>query len=376
MKSMTKCILAIIAMAVPVSTISLQAGVSPEQADSILQEYLKIHWVPQWQGVYLPYAMWFCTEPSDTVYVHYYGESVFFVVNSYLYYVHSANIVPNAPSPQGLPHGDSAPKGEPFGWFAVAKETGELYIPSDYVSMTFDKEGWVLRDYYMGHDIAWTLNKKEADTSAIEFVKEKFGMDSSDAYTLYAYPDTATFSPFHHFYDSSQNSVVESIIVWSNLPAINMFFYFLVRESKEGTRTSEFAVYKEQGEICHEVYAYDNLLVPTELWTYPIVYTHLRRVGNEPVAEAALTEGAGRLHPNVPNPFLSATRLRYEIPENARSAELRIMDLQGRIVCVRALTSGQGEMEVDLDGREAGLYIGVLLVDGMPADRIRLVKCR
>ena len=116
--------------------------------------------------------------------------------------------------------------------------------------------------------------------------------------------------------------------------------------------------------------------MPTELWTYPIVYTHLRRVGNEPVAEAALTEGAGRLHPNVPNPFLSATRLRYEIPENARSAELRIMDLQGRIVCVQALTSGQGEMEVDLDGREAGLYIGVLLVDGMPADRIWLVKCR
>ena len=116
---------------------------------------------------------------------------------------------------------------------------------------------------------------------------------------------------------------------------------------------------------------------PLDLWTYPVIYTHLRQVSNESFHETASAAQAGKLFPNVPNPFSSVTRIRYSLPESCRSAELQILDLQGRPVQRLALDrNGNDEVEISLDGHAPGLYIGILLVDGIPADRLRLLKAK
>ena len=66
---------------------------------------------------------------------------------------------------------------------------------------------------------------------------------------------------------------------------------------------------------------------------------------------------------------------KYNLPDKYRSAELQIIDLQGRIVQTLSLSGyGTGETEIDMTSHAPGLYIGILHVDGIPTDRIRLMK--
>ena len=114
----------------------------------------------------------------------------------------------------------------------------------------------------------------------------------------------------------------------------------------------------------------ENAAEPLNLDTWPLIRSY------EPTANEALQTGnKALLFSNVPNPFSSVTRIRYSLPESCRSAELQILDLQGRLVQRLASDrNGNDEAEISLDGHAPGLYIGILLVDGIPADRIRLVK--
>ena len=105
----------------------------------------------------------------------------------------------------------------------------------------------------------------------------------------------------------------------------------------------------------------ENAAEPLNLDAWPLIRSY------ETTANEALQTGnKALLFSNVPNPFSSVTRIRYSLPESCQSAELQIIDLQGRLIQRLDLDKGDAnEVEVSLDGH---------LVDGIPADRIRLLK--
>ena len=86
---------------------------------------------------------------------------------------------------------------------------------------------------------------------------------------------------------------------------------------------------------------------------------------------AAIEPGAG------PNPFLGRTVIRYGLPEAAQ-VDLRVFDLQGRLVAVLQSGSrpaGLEEVVFDASARPVGVYIWRLSIDGeVTTGRVTLVR--
>ena len=339
----------------------LQAQISLAQADSIAKAYLRENWLPEWEE-WLPFRLWVNTQNSDTLYL--FDDPAQFVTNSYLYILTGSNPGINMVGPEIYFSVDKTS--------GLSKATSGSYIP-------LDLQHYRISDYCWETECPKTMTYEEANRVISDSIELRYGANYPNAYTVYAYPDTSTMGASWSFMDRN-NLQSSTWIAWepaSTPPEYNLFFYFFIEEKNDSLWTSLMSVSRTADSSIYLSKMSDPALyeVPIDLWTYPVIYTHLRQVSNESFPETASTAQAGRLFPNVPNPFSSVTRIRYSLPESCRSAELQILDLQGRLVQRIALDrNGNDEAEISLDGHAPGLYIGILLVDGIPADRIRLLK--
>ena len=360
MKTLSKLLLAAILTA-PWAISSSQAQINLVQADSIAKAYLRTNWLPQWEE-WQPFRLWVNTQNADTLYL--FDDPAQFVTNSYLYILTGSNPGINMVGPTI--------------YFSVDKTSGLSKATSGgYISPDF--QSYRISDYCWETECPKTMTYEEANRIISDSIERRYGANYPNAYTVYAYPDTSTMGASWSFMDMN-NQQSSTWISWapsSTPPEYNLFFYFFIEEKNDSLwtslisvcRTADSSVYLSQ----HVAPALYN--VPIDLWTYPVIYTHLRQVSNEAFPETASAAQAGKLFPNVPNPFSSVTRILYSLPESCRSAELQILDLQGRLVQRLALDrNGNDEVEISLDGHAPGLYIGILLVDGIPADRLRLLK--
>ena len=101
---------------------------------------------------------------------------------------------------------------------------------------------------------------------------------------------------------------------------------------------------------------------------------------------AALTQGAtvsqesavklsvgATLEQNVPNPLSKNTTIRYNIPVTAASAQLRITDMNGKVIKQMQLTKGAGSVNVDASALNSGTYSYSLFVDGKMVETKRMM---
>ena len=80
------------------------------------------------------------------------------------------------------------------------------------------------------------------------------------------------------------------------------------------------------------------------------------------------TSTAGYLKQNAPNPFNSNTVIQYYIPDNARHAQIRIIDVTGRVVKTFNAPKGEGRINIGSGELAAGNYSYTLYVDNKTAD--------
>lgn len=84
-----------------------------------------------------------------------------------------------------------------------------------------------------------------------------------------------------------------------------------------------------------------------------------------------------RLWQNFPNPYSTATVIRYYVPDDAGTAQLRITSITGQEVFSRELTTrGESEIEVSNHALATGSYIYQLIVDGAIVDHKKMVISR
>ena len=351
----------------------LQAQITAEQADSIVKAYLKEHWGEEMGHDYeyfIYYRIFVNTNPSDTIRISFpsFPNDNIVAINSFLYAIQPF-MDPNVNV------------GDHSRWFLIDKHSGALSISENTLSFTFSdnwysSQEWILKDCLFKEEPPKTLNKTDADRFLIDTLQQLVGTEHPYAYTLYSYPDTSTFGFSWYYRESSSNEINFTFLYYMSPPPANLYLYFLLMEDSTGIQCFDITTWKPTNESPIYMNCQSSTwCIPLDLWTYPITHIHLRQVSNEAFPETASAAQAGKLFPNVPNPFSSVTRIRYSLPESCRSAELQILDLQGRLVQRLALgRNGNDEAEISLDGHAPGLYFGILLVDGIPADRLRLVK--
>ncbi len=88
-------------------------------------------------------------------------------------------------------------------------------------------------------------------------------------------------------------------------------------------------------------------------------------------------QSTGKVFQNNPNPFKNSTRISYELPENTRQAKLIITDMTGKQVAAYTLDNqATGEVSVNANGLSGGTYIYILIADGQPVARNKMVIAR
>lgn len=81
------------------------------------------------------------------------------------------------------------------------------------------------------------------------------------------------------------------------------------------------------------------------------------------------------LYQNVPNPFAEKTTIGYQVPANAKDAEIRFYNQTGYLIKAAQLyNKGKGTVEVFGNGVAAGVYTYVLYVDGKVVANKKMVK--
>lgn len=351
MKTLSKLLLAAILTA-PWAISSSQAQISLVQADSIAKAYLRTNWLPQWEDA-LPFLLWLYT-PSADIYPESKNPDE---ENSFVYFAQC-----NSTS-------------APHFILLVNKESGQADSSNAVAYPWADLRAWRLSDLCWGTDPIRNLSYQEANLILADSLDARYSSSYPNPFTVYAYPDTSTLAASWSF-EEEGIPASSSYGMFSEAPATNVFFYFFIEEKNDSLWTSLMSIEQEPDSSIRLFQSEPKFnQTPLDLWTYPAIYTHLRQVSNEAFPETASAAQAGKLFPNVPNPFSSVTRILYSLPESCRSAELKILDLQGRLVQRLALDrNGNDEAEISLDGHASGLYIGILLVDGIPTDRLRLLK--
>ena len=82
----------------------------------------------------------------------------------------------------------------------------------------------------------------------------------------------------------------------------------------------------------------------------------------------------GKLYDNVPNPFSLSTEIRFEIPDNATSAQLMICNLNGVELKSYNLTQrGLGSVTIQGSELAAGMYLYTLLINNKIIDTKKMV---
>jgi len=82
----------------------------------------------------------------------------------------------------------------------------------------------------------------------------------------------------------------------------------------------------------------------------------------------SITSSTAYLKQNAPNPFNGNTVINYYIPENARHAQIKIMDVSGRVIKTFNAPKGEGKISIRSGELAAGNYSYTLYVDNKTAD--------
>jgi len=78
---------------------------------------------------------------------------------------------------------------------------------------------------------------------------------------------------------------------------------------------------------------------------------------------------AAKLEQNLPNPFGKITKLPYYIPQDSRTAQIKIYNLSGQLLdTININQFGKGEVILEIDGFSSGQYHYSLEVDGRVID--------
>ena len=371
--------------------------ISRKQADSIMEKYLLYYDSIQSQPLlpedapasrsWYPYSTYLLT--GDTLFqdTAAFPGALRWSQNAYVYFIKS-HLPVYGPTPECF--------------FSIDRNNGQ--VEEHYAGEAL---GYARRPFMEPVDILWNkepvihISQAEASNALDRYLSDNYGNLHPYPYRVYAYPDSTKNNPmwpcdpmgsdyrgyagthFSYYYD-------------------NTFTYMLAEETDSGTTFRYLAALKNDPAIHipdgdfyliahieeNGVYLYDipdsaieiidpfiyrvgeNAAEPLNLDEWPLIRSY------EPTANKALqAENKALLFSNVPNPFSSVTRIRYTLLGSRRSADLQILDLQGRPVQRLALDKNDNnEVEICLDGHAPGLYIGILRVDGIPADRIRLIK--
>lgn len=81
------------------------------------------------------------------------------------------------------------------------------------------------------------------------------------------------------------------------------------------------------------------------------------------------------LYQNVPNPFSEKTTIVYQVPANAKDAEMRFYNTEGYLIkSAQLVNKGKASIEVYGSGIAAGIYTYVLYVDGKVIANKKMVK--
>ena len=363
--------------------------ISRKQADSIMEKYLLYYDSIQSQPLlpedapasrsWYPYSTYLLT--GDTLFqdTAAFPGALRWSQNAYVYFIKS-HLPVYGPTPECF--------------FSIDRNNGQ--VEEHYAGEAL---GYARRPFMEPVDILWNkepvihISQAEASNALDRYLSDNYGNLHPYPYRVYAYPDSTKNNPmwpcdpmgsdyrgyagthFSYYYD-------------------NTFTYMLAEETDSGTTFRYLAALKNDPAIHipdgdfyliahieeNGVYLYDipdsaieiidpfiyrvgeNAAEPLNLDEWPLIRSY------EPTANKALqVENKALLFYNVPNPFSSVTHIRYTLPGSRRSAELQILDLQGRPVQRLALDKND-------NSHAPGLYIGILRVDGIPADRIRLIK--
>ena len=107
--------------------------------------------------------------------------------------------------------------------------------------------------------------------------------------------------------------------------------------------------------------------------------TALKQGGKSNSSSSSVTLGSSnsRLEQNIPNPYTQSTEIRYQVPEDARSAFIKVYGIAGEEIETFDI-SGQSEGKVILssDAIPMGTYIYQLWVDGQLKDSKKLIQTR
>jgi len=91
----------------------------------------------------------------------------------------------------------------------------------------------------------------------------------------------------------------------------------------------------------------------------------LGKTDDQQLNQQSTTLTDAKLYPNQPNPFSEQTLIRYYIPEGSKQAELRIANMEGKVIKTVAIQeSGEGQLTVNAHSLSAGTYLYSLLING------------
>lgn len=80
------------------------------------------------------------------------------------------------------------------------------------------------------------------------------------------------------------------------------------------------------------------------------------------------------LEQNVPNPFDQSTVIQFYIPQNVKSAQMQIADMNGKVLKMQKIEkTGFGTMTIEAGNLAAGTYTYSLVLDGKVFDSKRMV---
>ncbi len=79
------------------------------------------------------------------------------------------------------------------------------------------------------------------------------------------------------------------------------------------------------------------------------------------------------LSQNSPNPFSDQSVVDYRTPANVKNIQLKVFDVQGRLVQTRDLQAGEGRVQLQTQSMQAGTYSYSLVVGGVVRKTLQLV---
>lgn len=76
---------------------------------------------------------------------------------------------------------------------------------------------------------------------------------------------------------------------------------------------------------------------------------------------------------NSPNPFSDQSVIDYRTPDGVADVQMKVFDVQGRLVHTRELQAGEGRVRMQTQSMQAGTYSYSLVVDGVVKKTLQLV---